>query len=314
MSDESTFRCYESSDSMSGSVTNESESGEVQDVSRRYVVGRIPDYNTVVRWVTERYAPRYVTTDGSGKYWVRRRLNVRGIGNQYWDCTADYQTLVPKDPGSEEQGDSNVVPGSIAWDTTGRTERIYQALDENVFPPGSPTFDGAINVSGTSVEGIDIPKPGMRYSETWIFPADLAMSDDYANAVFRLTGSLNADSFRFFSRGECLFMGGRCQWQSDQPYATIAFEWEGRPNEPEYYASPGFGGTFFKYGWDYVWCRYSDEVHTDTLVRRPKSAHKNRVFEFYEWSDLLITELPPPGRGVSPVVPVPGFGGPAFPQ
>lgn len=300
-----TYRCYESHDSMSGSVTNESESGEVRSVTRHYVVGRIPDFNQAVAWVTQNYAPRHVTNNSN--YWVRRRLNMKGIGNQYWDVAADYETLLPKDAGEEEEGD-NPQPGSIAWDTTGRTERIYQALQETVYPSGEPSFDCAINVSGSSVEGIDVPRPGMRYSETWIFPAMVAMTDSYVSAVFRLTGTCNASPFRFFQPGEGLFMGGRCQWQGDQPYATITFEWEGRPNNPEYYVSPGFGQTFPKEGWEYVWCRYYEQVSDSTLVRRPRAAYKNRLFDKAEWAGLLIADAAPPGRPVSPLAPQPGFG------
>lgn len=309
MSDD--FRCYESHDSMSGSVTNESESGEVQAVTRHYVVGRIQDFDTAVAFVTEKYAPRYVPA--GGKYWVRRRLNVKGVGNLYWDIAADYETLVPKKRENNDDGE-NGVPGSIAWDTTGRTERMYQALDETVYPEGEPSFDGAINVSGSSVEGIDVPKPGMRYSETWIFPADVAMANAYVNSVFRLTGSVNAENFRFFQPGECLFMGGRCQWQGDQPYATIAFEWEGRPNVADYYPSKGFVEPFAKEGWEYVWCRYRDEVDADTLVRRPRAAYKNRLFLKAEWGGLLIAGADAPGRPVGARQPQPGFGGAANPN
>jgi hypothetical protein len=306
-------RAYESHDSGSGTVTNESESGEVQDVSRHYVVGQLASFNAVVAWVTENLAPRYVQSDGSGKYWVRRRLRCAGIGNGYWDVTADYQTLVPKDGGEEGGDDPQAVPGSIAWDTTGRSERRYQALEETNYPDGAPSFDGAINVNGTSVEGIDVPVPGMRYTETWILPASLAMSDDFMNAVFRSTGSCNVSKFRIFESGEALFMGARTQWQSDQPYATVAFEWEGRPNIADFYPSIGFGDSFPKEGWEYVWCTYADEVAADTLVRRPKSAHKNRLFPKLDWDGLVVAVLDAPGRPIEPVAPGAGFGGGAVP-
>lgn len=294
------YRCYEAPDSMSGSVTNESESGEVQAVTRHYVAGRIPTFDAVTEWITQNYAPQYVPA--GNKYWVRRRLNIKGIGNQYWDIAADYETLMPKSEGGDNN-EENGVPGSIAWDTTGRTERIYQALSEQVFPPGEPSFDNAINVSGSSVEGIDVPKPNMRYSETWIFPAAVAMANNYVGAVFQATGTCNANPFRFFQPGECLFMGGRCQWQGDQPYATITFDWEGRPNNPQYYVSPGFGQTFPKEGWEYVWCRYREEVSDGTLVRRPRAAYKNRLFEKTSWSGLLIAGVQAPGRPVAAVQP-----------
>lgn len=310
MSAEEDYRCYESQDSMSGSVTNDSESGEVQAVTRHYVVGRIQDFDTAVAWVTANYVPRYVPA--GGKYWVRRKLNVKGIGNRYWDVGAEYETLVPKKKEKKENEDEDGVPGSIAWDTTGRTERVYQALTETVYPDSEPSFDGAINVSGSSVEGIDVPKPGMRYSETWIFPAETAIGGNYASDVFFLTGTVNIDPFRFFSPGEALFMGARCQWQGDQPYATISFEWEGRPNDESYYPSIGFpGGSFKKEGWEYVWCRYEDGVDKDRLIRRPRAAYLNRIFKKVAWDDLRIAGVEGPGRQVEINQPQPGFQGPA---
>jgi hypothetical protein len=297
--------CYQLTDSGSGSITNESESGEVRDVSLRYLLGRASGFVAAAR-EAQRYAPRYIE-DGEGAYWVRRKLTLNGIGNSYWDTTANYQTLVASaGGGGEEGGDtpSQYQPGSIAWDTTGRSERVYQALEETAYPEGSaPSFDRALNVSGSSVEGLDVVRPGMRYSETWILPASLAMSDEYMRAVYTLTGTVNSAAFRCFEAGEALFMGARCQWQGDQPFAVVTFDWEARPNDPAFYVSEGFGLTFPKEGWEYVWVRYYDVVASDTLVRRPEFAYKCRVFPKKAWDGLGIAGEPRPGRPVVPAAP-----------
>jgi hypothetical protein len=314
-------RIWEKLDSMSGEVINESESGQIETVRRSYVMGRVESFNQAVALMNT-YAPAYVNTDGSGKYWSRKRLSLTGIGNYYWDCLAEYQTLETKGSGPEGGGGegeepedpaTRIVPGSIAWDTTGRTERIYQALDETVYPNTQPSFDRAINVNANGVEGVDIVRPGMRYSETWIFPAALAMSDAYIRAVETLTGTLCLVKFRAFEVGECLFMGARCNWNGDQPFASITFDFDCRPNVAAFTVnSDAYGDAiapFSKLGWEYVWIRYQDDVADDVLLRRPIAAYKNRVYEFDNWAGLKIVDAAGPGRPVQPAIPQQPDGG-----
>jgi hypothetical protein len=290
---------YEMVDSMSGSYTNENESGVQLKVRRRYVIGQCEGFNDVVSRM-ELYTPRYVA-DPIGLYWVRRNLGVNGIGHKYFDCTAEYETLVFSGGGGEGGGSPNdPQSGSLSWDTSGYTERIYQALSETRYPSGAANFDEAINVNGSTVEGVDKVMPGMRYSETWIFPAAAAFTENYIGAVHGLTGTVNVAKFRAFDPGEALFMGARCQWQGDQPFCSITFDFECRPNVDEFYVK-GIA-AFPKLGWEYVWIRYSDAIASDTLVRRPVAAYKNKIYEQKSWTPLLIT-TEQVGKPVQPVVP-----------
>lgn len=301
--------CYEMQDSMSGSVTNEMESGETWEVKRRFLIGHCLGFNNVVEEI-EAFAPSYVESDGAGIFWVRNRLDVAGVGNRYFDCTATYKTLVPKfssDDGGGGGGGGGATaeqpqPGGIAWDTTGNTERIYQALEETKYPeePDTPTMHGAINVSGNGVDGIDVVRPGMRYSETWVLPASIALSDAFVSAVHKLTGTVNETKFRVFDGGEALFMGGRCQWQSDKPYAPVTFDFECRPNGVWY--TTGFV-QIPKEGWEYIWVKYQDEVSGSAMIRRPQYAYKNRLFPKRDWfaDGLLIADNTiRPGRRRTP--------------
>lgn len=279
-------QCYEMVDSMSGSVTNESEGGEVREVKRRWVIGQCEGFDDAVASI-ELFAPDYVVQTGG--YWVRRRLEVAGIGNKYFDCTATYQTLQLKPDQNNEDNENNQddpVPGSLAWDTTGNTERIYQALSEVAYPEGADHMEEAINVNGGNVEGVDVVRPGMRYTETWIVPAAVATNYDFLGDVHRLTGTVNNATFRAFEPGEALFMGARCQYQGDQPYASITFEFECRPNVDDFYVKAL--AQFEKDGWDYVWIRYQDAVNGSSLVRRPIAAYVNRVYKRESWTDLRI--------------------------
>lgn len=276
--------CYEMVDSMSGSVTNESEGGEVREVKRRWVIGQCQGFDDAVDQIGL-YAPQYSVAPGG--YWVRRRLDVAGIGNRYFDCTATYQTLQLK-PGQDGNSDGNFVPGSLAWDTTGNTERMYQALGELRYPEEADDMEEAINVNGGSVEGVDVVRPGMRYSETWIVPAAVATNFSFLGSVNSLTGTVNSSTFRAFEAGEALFMGARCQYQGDQPYASITFEFECRPNVDYFYVKGQ--ASFAKDGWDYVWIRYQDAVNGTSPVRRPVAAYVNRVYKRAPWTALRITD------------------------
>jgi hypothetical protein len=302
---------YEMVDSMSGSYSNENESGVQLKVRRRYVIGQCEGFNDVVGQM-ELYTPRYVV-DPIGLYWVRRNLGVNGIGHKYFDCTAEYETLVVASGGGEGGGSPNSPQaGSLAWDTSGHTERIYQALSETRYPSGAANFDEAINVNGSTVEGVDKVIPGMRYSETWIFPAAAAFATEsvvaggvvfdqaYIRDVMDLTGTVNIAKFRAFEPGEALFMGARCQWQGDQPFCSITFDFECRPNVENFYVK-GID-QFPKLGWEFVWIRYSDAIAGDTLIRRPIAAYKNKIYEQKSWTPLLIT-TEQVGRPVQPTVP-----------
>lgn len=273
---------YEMIDSMSGSVTNEFQAGEQRTVKRRYMIGQTLGFNSTVDEIRA-YAPEYVT-DASGFYWVRRSLEVNGIGNRYFDCTASYETLLPK-PGNSSPGSPDPSPGSLAWDTSGNTERIYQALSETKYGDG-PDFEEAINVNGNRVEGLDKVVTGMRYSETWMFPAQSSFDAFFVGDIHSLTGTVNSLQFRAFLPGEALFLGARCQWQGDQPFCAITFEFECRKNNPQFYVKGVM--QFPKEGWEYVWIRYQDDVNDDTLVRKPIAAYKNQIYEKRDWAGLRI--------------------------
>lgn len=307
---------WEMLDSMSGSISNESESGEVREVKRRYLIGPTLGFNNTVAEI-ELYAPSYVESDGSGIYWVRKRLEVQGVGNSYFDCTATYQTLQTKKKDSNNNNDDggNPVPGSVAWDTTGHTEHKTQALAQSKYPNDAPSFSGAINVSGNSVNGIDVVSPGMKYSETWIMPIELAMSCDYIGNIYSLTGTVNESAFRCFDPFECLFLGARGQWQGDQPYVTVTFDFEARPNmqvnvptttdgyEPgvgEVAVGGGGGAKVQKDGWQHLWYLYKPDVNNNAIVQKPVAAYIDTIYHYASWSALRIGRAP-----AVPVAPVP---------
>ena len=297
-----TIKCWEMQDSMSGSIANDLESGETRTVKRRFLIGQCDGFNVATEEVTK-YAPRYVDGDGFGFYWVRRQLDVTGIGNQYFDCVATYETLVSTEK-SQDSTSSPPSAGSIAWDTTGNTEHITQGLTaETSIPEGAPYFHGALNVSGDSVNGLDVVRPALKYSETWILPATIAVSVDFVAEVYGCTGTVNQETFRAFKPGEALFIGARAQWSGDSPSVAVTFDFQCRPNKDSVYVE-GLTGIKKK-GWQHLWIRYEADSDSGAIVRKPIAAYVNDVYETKTWAGLkigsqLIGQSPTPGVSATP--------------
>ena len=287
------YTVYELRDSESGSIDNENlESGEVWNVTKKYLIGQCPGGMGEVKDAIADYLPRYWQSPVG--YWRRKGIAIKGIGKQCFECTGEYTTLVPvTGAGSGSSGDGNdsnyqFLPGSIAWDTTGSTEHITSALVERGVGGDIDSLEGAINVQGTSVQGIDKVVPSMKYSETWIMPAQIGLSVDFVKAVYSLTGTVNASAFRAFSPGEALFLGARAQWSGDQPYTTVTFDFQARANNPAFYVK-GLPMTR-KEGWEYAWVVYTPyDSASGLLVQKPRSLVIDTIYEKAEWTTLKFT-------------------------
>jgi hypothetical protein len=299
------YTVYELRDSESGSIDQSGlESAEVWSISKRYVIGQCPGGFYEAATAIAPYAPRYVRNP-FGRVWRRKRLNLKGLGRAVFEVSADYDTLTPisgQDGAGDDNPDDNFVPGSLAWDTTGNTERRTQAKSERVIGDAGIDMQGAINASGTSVQGIDVVVPGMRYSETWIMPLAIGLSTSYAADVFRATGTLNKSKFRAFAPGECLFLGARAQWSGDQPYVPVTFEFQARPHDDNYELD-GLPKTTKK-GWEYVWIVYDQDVVAGRAVQKPKAYVFDTIYDESEFSALRITGRDP-GRTLTGSTPAP---------
>jgi hypothetical protein len=286
---------YELTDSGTGSVSYDFESGENREVTRRFLIGQCDGFNGAVDQI-QSYAPRYIA-GGYGPFWTRRKLDVKPVGNRYYEVAATYSTLLPTFDGGDGGGGGGggggqqPLAGGIAWDTTGHTTHITQAYNTVATPATGPEIFDAINISGDSVQGIDVVRPSLRYSETWVLPAALAVSGPFVTAVYQLTGTVNDQKFRFFEAGEVLFMGARAQWQGGEPFVAVTFDFECRPNKADEYIN-GITGVS-RDGWQYLWIMYESKEETDRLVQMPKYCYVQDVYEKKNWAPLLIAGIAP---------------------
>lgn len=148
----------------------------------------------------------------------------------------------------------------------------------------APDYHEAVNATLEGVEGVDVTVPTFAFSETYTFPV-ATVNARYREALFTLTGKMNAATFRGLKRGECLFLGasGSRRGYDD---VEITFKFAGSANRANFKA--GSIAVEEKLGWDYLWVRYSDRSDSAAgyLVKRPVAVFVERVYEFGNF-DLL---------------------------
>jgi hypothetical protein len=254
----------------------------------------------------------------------RRRLDVRSLGNKWYEITADYRKFMPADDENDNNSDSGNDPSAntISFDTSGGTEHISQAFQPNgdTFGeqvPGSftgikgqlghgrpnegalvPDLEGAINVEGDQVKGVDKVVPLFNFSETWTFPSRFLVTS-YIATLYQLTGTVNKNDWRVFKGGEVLFMGARGEINRSSAAASVTFSFSARPNRGTFKVGE-VEVTGGKLGWEQMSVMYETSAGPATIIRRPKFVFINSVYGGTDFSRLSIGNqfpavYPPPG-------------------
>lgn len=201
------------------------------------------------------------------------------LGNGFWDVVANYgvrQPLKKNDPSSF----------AFSFDTTGGREKITQSLftvasygRANEVPPN---FLGAIGVSNDRVEGCEITVPSLQFSIT-VRKAKADVTLDYIAFLYQATGKLNNAPWKGFPAAELLFLGATGQQRGEED-PEITYKFLGSQNKQT--IQIGEIVVAEKYGHDYLWVLYEDDVSDFTLVKRPKAAYVEAVYEELDFSTL----------------------------
>lgn len=254
-------------------------SGSNPSVELRYVIRGTSD-DQEARSALESAAP--ATYDGLQLLDVQ----IEPQGYELWDGTVRYG---PQSYESQQTGES-----IFSFDTGGGTQHVTQskATVGMYAAPGTiaPDFHGAIGVTDTGIEGVDIVVPVYNFSETHYLP-DSQVTDAYKITLFGLTGKVNNASFRGFAAGEVLFLGATGSKRT-APDGTQDWEITYR-----FAASPNVSGLSIgditdvsKQGWEYLWVRYADRTDDDAkaLVKRPVAAYVEQVYDSGNFGALGI--------------------------
>ena len=211
---------------------------------------------------------------------IRQTSHVERIGQFAWEGSVRYGLLEPP-----QTGDS-----SFQFDTGGGTQHITQSIETvgryGIDEDEPPDFKGAIGVTGSSVEGVDIHLPVYNFSETH-YLATALVTGEYKATLFYLTGTTNIEPFRNFAVGEVLFLGASGSKRGQEDW-EISFRFAASPNATDLTIGDITG--IDKRGWEYLWVRYRDEEDKDanSLVKRPIAVYVEQVYSYGNLADLAI--------------------------
>ena len=179
---------------------------------------------------------------------------------------------------------------TFSFDTGGGTQHIKQALATvgSYAPSGQvpPDFRGAIGVTRSSVEGVDIQVPVYQFAETHYLPVEI-VTPQYKALLFALTGSVCSAPFKGFQAGEVLFLGasGSLRGQADW---EIGYKFAASPNVSNLTVGDITG--IVKRGWDFLWVLYeeAEDESAKALVKRPRAVYVEQVYPLQDLNGLGI--------------------------
>ena len=203
-----------------------------------------------------------------------------------WDGTVPYAPAnrpPPREP-------MEIGQSMYEFNTSGGTQHITQSLKSiNRYPAATaPDHKGAIGVTGSAVEGVDVTIPVFAWSETHVKDgADVDAA--YAGTLYRLTSQTNDALWRAFGIGEVLFLGASGSRRGDDAW-SIRFSFAASPDKTD--KSVGDITGIAKKGWEYLWIRYQHTISTvggvKYMVQEPEAVYIERVYEEGTFADLEI--------------------------
>lgn len=203
---------------------------------------------------------------------IKQDVNIdRRLGEYEWAGSVKW--------GLRERPETN--DSSFSFDTSGGNQHITQSLQTMGMYAAAgataPNYQGAIGVTESGVEGVDVTVPVYNFEETHYLPI-LFVTAAYKLTVFSLTGKVNSAAFKGFAAGECLFLGASGSLRKHDQW-ELTYKFSAAPNVTGLSIGGGITGVT-KDGWDYLWVRYRDEEDTAAkkLVRRPEAAYVERVY------------------------------------
>jgi len=265
--------------------SRETTQGPNPSQRRSYLIRGTTDENTAVEALAD--ALDLVTVDTPGRSLVLQDYDLRRVGWEAFEGEANYGAVSRKSKAEKDTGESE-----YAWDTTGGTAQIFEALEQKGYPDNAdtPNMGNAINVQGDppTAKGVQIPVPIFKWVETHYIDQN-DMTAVYRDKLYRLTGKTNDAPWRAFGTEEVLFLGasGKERGAAD---VAVAYHFAAQPTTAVF-----IGENILipeKPGWRYVWPLYQPEVDEAAghLVPVPVAAYLAQTHETADFSELGITD------------------------
>lgn len=208
-----------------------------------------------------------------------------------WTVSVKYGTAPPLS--------ASAFGGSFEFDTSGGTQHLTQSIQTmgryKKYDPidrDAPDFKGAIGVTDSGVEGVDVVTGGFKFSVTMSVPMERvtpayveklrALTSFVNNAPFSIV--LNGSNFTF-AEGELLFHGAKASLARSAKKADFTFSFEAEENVTNLTVGEITG--IAKKGWEYLWVRYQDAIDAGAVVKRPMAVYVEKVYYGGNFGDLI---------------------------
>lgn len=287
-------------DSGAGGLTTKDNGQLEREITLRWLVPNMVSY-----MAAEAKGEQIAPLNWSGHR--RNRLDVRSLGNKWYEVSATYGTLRIESEQNNDNG-NDPVANSINFDTSGGTEHVTQTVQFNGggttqvvgsftgitgqighAKPGrdadKPDLKGAINVEGDQVKGVDKVVPVFNFAETWVFPSRLLVTS-YVATLYELTGTVNQRPWRVFQGGEVLFLGASAEINRNSAAASVTFKFSARPNAANF--KVGDIDVTGKMGWEQMSVMYETSAGPATIIRRPQFVFINTVYDAKDFTRLQL--------------------------
>lgn len=208
---------------------------------------------------------------------------VRLYPDNLFSCTVRYATLQRR-PQPLPAGQSR-----FSFEIGVASVRVTQSYATRIYSPPfetAPDFKGAIGVSDSGVEGVEISEPTPRFSETHVIPVE-QMSLTYILALEELVGKVNSQTFRGRPAHEVLATAVSGSEREAGGDWEIRFDFARRYNRTSIIAN-GIE-VALKRGWEHLEYVYDEQEDATAkrIVKRAIGAYVHQVYDTLNFNPYM---------------------------
>lgn len=258
----------------------------------------------------------------------RSRLDVRPIGNTWWELSAGYlnaaidplfvddASLQSAAGGMVEMPSAVLYASTLSFDTTGETEHVTQAWPgddgapiETKYPSDAPAMYGAVSVDGNSVNGVDIATRALSFNETWTVaasellakPAPLKKKVDVPGGGQVLQDVEQFSLLQWFHK--LTGTVNKVKFREFDPGEVLFLGARGEMSRGQTMIPitlvfsarknreefmVGDVSVANKKGWDHMWISYEPQAAGAAVTMKAKYVYVDQVYEYADWTPMMI--------------------------
>lgn len=242
--------------------------------------------------------PVYLITDADTEFLARQALEsvlplmndglwllgyeIRNIGPTQWEASVAYGL-----PGTNGQQQTSNPFELATFSTSGGTAHASYSKGTRKYPSSAASMRGAIGVTKTTIEGVDVISPKLEFTLNRVRQVTL-MTNDFVKMLARSTGKTNLYPWLTFERGELLFLGAE---GSVKDTGEMAIGYRFAASENAYNLEIGDPEAITveaKRGWEYLWVRSIDteDATNDVMIKKPRAVYVEQVYDELDFTIL----------------------------